>query len=67
MLKQSLRKKSIQPILELEQLHNLVMELDKVNEESLSGGTKITPIEEIGVITNLPPRALVLLFANPFA
>ncbi len=68
MLKQSLIKKSTQTILSAEKLHNFVIELDEFNEESLSGGRNIKPLEEIGVISNLSPIAvIILLFANPFA
>ncbi len=45
----------------------MVLELDESNEESLSGGIKLQPLQDIGIKSDSSVVALVLLFANPFA
>jgi hypothetical protein len=75
MIRESLAKKSVQPSLDGEKFHALVMELDEQKQESISGGIK-------SKFERTPPRppidgnfgssgssllALVLLFANPFS
>ena len=75
MVRESLAKKSVQPSLEGEELHALVMELDEQKQEYISGGAKekfeITKLHtNIGTISSSGYSsflALVLLFANPFS
>ncbi len=56
MFRQQPIKNSSKPVLDLQQLHPLVSELNEQSQESISGG----------IVTN-KPLALVLLFPNPFA
>jgi len=75
MVRESLAKKSVQPSLEGEELHALVMELDEQKQEYISGGAKekferTKPHTNIGTISSSgysSVLALVLLFANPFS
>ena len=54
-------KNSSKPVLDVEQLHPLVRELNEKSQESISGGT-------VKTIKPLDDRlSLVLLFPNPFA
>jgi hypothetical protein len=75
MVRESLAKKSVQPSLDEEKLHALVMELDEQKQESISGGikstfTKTKPHVNIGTIGSSGSSfvlGLVLLFPNPFS
>lgn len=75
MVRESLPKKSVQPSLDGENLHTLVMELDEQKQESISGGVKDTFTRTkphvndgtFGSSSSSLTLALVLLFANPFS
>ena len=75
MIRESLAKKSVQPSLDGEKLHALVMELDEQKQESISGGikSKFEKTKPHGNDHNFGSSgssftiALVLLFANPFS
>ena len=75
MVRESLAKKSVQPSLDGENLHALVMELDEQKQQSISGGIK-SKFEKTKLHVNVGTFdfsgssltiALVLLFANPFS
>jgi hypothetical protein len=75
MSRESLAKKSVQPSLDGEKLHAIVMELDEHKQESISGGGR-TKFEKtklhvnnnnFGSSSSSLAIALVLLFANPFS
>lgn len=75
MVREYLAKKSVQPSLDGENLHALVMELDEHKQESISGGAKEKferdkPHVNDGTFGSSGSSlniALVLLFANPFS
>lgn len=70
MFKKPLVKKTSQP-LDVAKLHKLVMELDENKQESISGGAIGTEqlLGAYNFFSNQQsiPKALVLLFPNPFA